>query len=344
MVSVVTELPTLCRPTVWFQNGQVVMLDRRKLPHSKVYVKLRSPEEVATAIERMVIQGAGSIAIAAGYGILLAIYRNRGKRSSQVLEAAKRAAGRMLRTRPTGQELAQVTAEVVEAVRQAINENKDPYTKAYNRLREVENEFRRIAYLCGRKASTLLQDGDTILTHCFPGCALYYMLNEAKKQGKKISVYATETRPYLQGARLTCLTLVEAGYTPTLITDNMVGYLMWKGLVDKVFLAADRIAMDGSIANKIGTYSIAVLAARHKVPFYVLGYEGPDPNTNTWEDMEIEERNPQEVLYCMKARTAPEGVQAYYPAFDITPPELITAIITHKGIYPPCEIAKTVEV
>lgn len=339
-MSVEAEVPTLCKPTVWFQNGKVMMLDRRKLPHKKVYVKLQTPEEVARAIEKMMIQGAGSIAIAAGYGIILALYRSRGSRKDQILKVAEMTAARMLMTRPTGQELSQVIAELMEAVRMAISEGRDPYDEAYRRLKGIEEKYRRIAYQCGRNASTLLQDGDAILTHCFPGCALYYMLSEARKQGKDVQVYATETRPYLQGARLTCLTLKEAGYTPTLITDNMVGYVMWKGLVNKVFLAADRIALDGSIANKIGTYTIAVLAARHKMPFYVLGYEGPDPKTRTWKDMRIEERNPKEVLQCMEVRTAPEGVQAYYPAFDITPPQLITAIITHKGIYKPSQMAQ----
>jgi len=267
------ELPTLCRPTVWFEEDKVLMLDRRTLPDNISYIELHNYEEVAKAIEDMVIQGAGSIAIAAGYGIVLTIAQNLDKSPDKILEIVKKAARRLESTRPTGPHIKRITNLLVSKCEEVLNIGGDVLEEVKRTLQGIVNERRITAELCGKYAAELLVDGDTILTHCFPGPALVYMLLAAKKEGKKVKVFATETRPYLQGARLTCFTLLEAGFDTTLITDNMVGYCMWKGLIKKVFVAADRIALDGSIANKVGTYIIALAAFHNDVPFYVLGYK-----------------------------------------------------------------------
>jgi methylthioribose-1-phosphate isomerase len=193
-----------------------------------------------------------------------------------------------------------------------------------------------VAEACGRHAAAILADGETILTHCFAGAALNWMLYVAHvEQGKHLHLYANETRPYLQGARLTTQQAHEIGIRVTLLTDNMAGFCFSRGMFTTYITAADRIALDGSIANKVGTYQYAVLAARHNVPFYVLGYDGPDPNTPTGADIPIEERDPSDVLRCGNIATAPPGVAAYYPAFDVTPPELVTAIVTERGVFAP---------
>ncbi len=330
-----TEPPTLCRPTVWLERDEVVMLDRRRFPEERTYVRLKSPEEVAKAIEDMVIQGAGSIGLAAGYGVLLAIKKAAEKSGEDLLRDVEAAGHRLIATRPTGRHIREIVEMLLGEVKRALEEGGDPFELASRALSAEEERMRRTAELCGKNAASLLEDGDTILVHCFPGCALIYMLLEAKKSGKEIRVFCTETRPYLQGARLTATTLMEMGIRPTLITDGMTAYCLWRGLIDKVFVAADRIALDGSIANKVGTYAIALAAFHSGVPFYVLGYEGPDPTTKRGIDIPIEERNPSELFSIGGVRIAPEGISGYYPAFDVTPPEFISAIITDKGIYPP---------
>jgi len=329
------ELPTLCRPTVWLEGDDVVMLDRRRFPEERVYIRLKSPEEVARAIEDMVIQGAGSIGLAAGYGVLLAIKRAVKKSREDLLRDVKAAGRRLIATRPTGRHIREIVEMLLNEVRRALEEGRDPFELASRALLAEEERMRRTAELCGKNATSLLENGDTILVHCFPGCALIHMLLEARRSGKEIKVFCTETRPYLQGARLTATTLMEMGVRPTLITDGMTAYCLWKGLIDNVFVAADRIALDGSIANKVGTYAIALAAFHSGVPFYVLGYEGPDPTTKRGIDIPIEERDPSELFSIRGVRIAPEGVDGYYPAFDVTPPEFISAIVTDKGIYPP---------
>ncbi|HEY1014096.1 MAG TPA: eIF-2B alpha/beta/delta-like protein, partial [Herpetosiphonaceae bacterium] len=194
----------------------------------------------------------------------------------------------------------------------------------------------RVAERCGARAAEFLTDGDTILTVCYPGAAFNWMIyTAAVVQGKQIAVMPTETRPYGQGIRLTASQAHEIGVPVTVITDNMPGFCFAKGMISVYVTAADRIAMDGSIANKIGTYQNAVLARRHGVPFYVLGYDGPERGTPDGTAIPIEERDGEEVLRHNGVRLAPEGVRGYYPAFDVTPPELVSAIVTDRGVYRP---------
>jgi methylthioribose-1-phosphate isomerase len=189
----------------------------------------------------------------------------------------------------------------------------------------------------GRVGASVLKDGDTILTHCWPETTLIYTLMEALSQGKSLKAYTGETRPYLQGARLTAAALRDLGIPVTVITDNMPGFLLSQGKIDVFFAGSDRTTMDGHVINKVGTLQIAICAKEYGVPFYAFAY-GPDPQALRPEDVVIEERNPEEVLSLRGIPTAAPGVFGYYPAFDITPPKFITGIITDRGIFPPDKI------
>jgi methylthioribose-1-phosphate isomerase len=240
--------------TVWLDNDKVVMLDRRKLPEKIEYLVFNDYEEVARAIEDMVIQGAPPIAFAAGYGLALTAIKNRGLSNEMLKSELERAAARLKNTRPTGSDLFSVLDESLKVAYKAMEGGEDVGNAIADYIRGLIKRADDIARKCGKNAASLIDDGDTILTHCYAGSALVYMFLEAKSQGKRVKAIATETRPYLQGARLTSSTLKEIGIPVTLITDNMVAYCMWKGMVQKFFTAADRIALDGSIANKVGTY------------------------------------------------------------------------------------------
>ncbi|MGB9762441.1 MAG: s-methyl-5-thioribose-1-phosphate isomerase [Minisyncoccia bacterium] len=314
----------------------VLILDRRKLPEKIEYIKCYTSEDVAKAIEDMVIQGAIPIAYAAGYGMALSLVNyNKKEDKLKILETV---AQKMKNTRPTGSILFKVVDKLLQIGKEALQKNEDPEIAIVNEVKKMILEEQEIARKCGINASKLLDNDDTILTHCLPGPALYYMLEEARNQNKNIKVFSTETRPYLQGARLTAYILKESGFNVTLITDNMVAYCMWKGIIKKYFTAADRIALDGSIANKVGTYLYALIAHTHNVPYFVLGYSGPDKNTPTYKDIPIEERDPNELFYLKGIRIAPEGINGYYPAFDIVPSKYISSIITDRGIFSPYEM------
>ncbi|MCD6514269.1 MAG: s-methyl-5-thioribose-1-phosphate isomerase [Candidatus Odinarchaeota archaeon] len=337
------QMPTLLKRTVWYEDGIVKMLDRRQLPDKIIYLELSTYEEVAKAIEDMAIQGATAIARAAGYGMVLAVEKNMNKPIDDFKKALDKAAARLKQTRPTGSELVPLVDKMYKMAIESLEKGEDVIDKMVHFLISHWANILKIGMLTGQNASKLIDDGDTVLTHCWGGPAVAFMLLEAIKQGKQVKVVNTETRPYLQGARLTSLTLKECNIKSTLVTDNMPGYLMWKGIIKKVFTAADRIALDGSIANKIGTYLYAIAARHNGVPFYILGYEGPDPNTPTINDIPIEERNPEEIFYIRGIRVAPEGINGYYPAFDIVPPKYIDAIITWNGIYPPQNIREALK-
>ncbi|NOX63158.1 MAG: S-methyl-5-thioribose-1-phosphate isomerase [Chloroflexi bacterium] len=304
----------------------VVLLNRAKYPHEREYVFCRSVEEVARAIETMIVQGGPPLAYAAGLGLAL----------SDVNESAYRAAAaRLLATRPTADDLHHIIPAALQRALQALAAGEDAKAAILHFVNGEIERGNRVSRQCGAHAAELLDDGDQVLTHCIAGAALCWMLWIAKHQGKTIHLIATETRPYLQGARLTAQCAVELGVECTLITDGMPAHLMSQGMVDKFICAADRITLDGHITNKVGTFQMAIAAHYHGVPFYVLGYDGPDPDTESAEGIEIEWRDGREVLYCAGRRSAVEGVKALYPAFDITPPHLISAIVTDRGVFPP---------
>ncbi|HOF06238.1 MAG TPA: s-methyl-5-thioribose-1-phosphate isomerase [Syntrophales bacterium] len=309
----------------------LIIIDRRKLPRSEAEVYCTDHVEVARAIEQMMVQGAGDIAITAGYGLYLAAREMERQQGDRNMAFLKHAADRLCATRPTGYHLAVLMGKLLERVRQHPDGRASEIILAA--LKKSLARQREISQATGRQAETILETGDTVLTHCFAGAGLLYMFRYARENGKEIKALCTETRPYLQGARLTAWSLSEMGIETTLITDNMAAWCMSRGMIDKVFTAADRIALDGAAANKVGTLQLAICARHFGIPFYILGYGGPDRRTLRGSDIPIEERDPREVLEFQGTPITGERVRAYYPAFDVTPPELITAIVTREGIY-----------
>ncbi len=325
--------------SVFLQDHTLVMVDRRYLPWKEAKVIASNFEEVAQAIEQMVVQGAGDIAITAGYGLYLA-----AREAEQVVdsnpELAKKsvlaAQQRLINTRPTGFHLAALLNKLTNLMDWTRNRWSDQLLQT---IETIIDRQQNIARLTGRWAAELLDDGDQILTHCFPGAALLYMLITAQEQNKNVNVVCSETRPYLQGARLTAWSVAELEIPVTLITDSMAAYCMSRGMISKVFAAADRIALDGTVANKIGTFQLAIVAQYHELPFYILGYGGPDRNCFKGEDILIEERDPKEILMFNGVNISSDKVKGYYPAFDLTPPGLLSGIVTDRGIIAPGEVA-----
>ena len=314
---------------VYLEGAKLVMIDRRKIPREVVPVIADNYEDVARAIENMVIQGAGDIAITAGFGLYLAALELEKTEGVLDIDKLAHAAARLRATRPTGYHL----AALLDRIMGRLKEDDLPVSEEIlNFLNGVLVRQKEISQDTGRYGETLLESGDTILTHCFAGPGLLYMLQYAQENGKDIKVICTETRPYLQGARLTAWSVSELGLDTTLITDNMAAHFMSRGVIDKVFTAADRIAMDGTVANKVGTLQLAISAGYYNIPFYILGYGGPDRRTLKGDDIPIEERDPKEVLEFQGIPISGSDVHAYYPAFDLTPADLITGVITRTGV------------
>lgn len=326
--------------TLKYEDNRVLMLDRRQFPEREVWQRYSTYEEVASAIEDMVIQGAGSVAFAACFGLALAAHCYSSLDEAEFEKNLVKAAGRLKATRPTSEYMIPLVDKMFQVAVEAHAKGPDPAEAVVRKTEQLMDDDDQLTLKCGLHASHLIDDGDGILTHCYPGGALLYMLDYARQQGKQVRVYCSETRPYLQGARLTAASVHKLGIPATIVTDNMGAFLMAQGKIQKFITACDRITMDGHIANKVGTYQYAICANYHRVPFIVLGYDGPQTNTLSAGDVEIEERNPEEVLYCRGVRTGAPGVEGYYPAFDITPPTLIGAIVTDRGVFSPLEIGR----
>jgi len=316
---------------VFLEGEALVVIDRRRLPGEIVRLRCPDHEAVARAIEEMAVQGAGDIAITAGFGLYLAARKSERGGAPRGEEMLRNAAERLIATRPTGYHLAALVNKLLRRVGEAGEARPASEVILASLRRSLESQ-RRISEDTGRHAETLLASGDRILTHCFAGPALLYMLRFARENGKDVRVICTETRPYLQGARLTAWSVSELGIDTTLITDNMAAHCMSKGMVSKVFAAADRVAMDGVVANKVGTLQLAICADYFKIPFYILAYGGPDARTLRGADIPIEERDPREVLEFRGTPVSGPAVKGFYPAFDLTPAELVTGIVTAKGI------------
>ncbi|KXA90659.1 hypothetical protein AKJ62_00345 [candidate division MSBL1 archaeon SCGC-AAA259D14] len=340
------ELPLLVdlHKNVFFDEEQnkVVILDRRKLPDEITYHECENYEEVAAAIEKMVTQSLG-VSPAAGYGIVIAAHQIRGKDRSEKRKYISKAVERIKNTRPTQTSLHHLMDEMLKIAEEKIVDDGKLFEAMRKKAHNWTEKLMEISRKLGKHASEVIEDEDTILTHCYGGPAIYFMGDYAREQGKEIEYFCTETRPYLQGARLTTFALSRGGFPTTLITDGMSAYCMEKGLIDKFITGADRISMDGGVANKIGTYQIALAAREYDIPFYAHSYTGPDPDTPTYKDVEIEMRDPKEITQIRGIRIAPEEIDAFYPAFDCTPPELVKGVVTEKGIYPPVEVSSYFE-
>jgi methylthioribose-1-phosphate isomerase len=332
-------------PTIEWRKDRVVMIDQRKLPEEEVYVECTDYNQVAEAVEKMIIRGAPAIGIAAAYGVALGLLRIESKKN--LAEEFDRIYLRLEKTRPTARNL----FWALERMKKTFEKNKGLSLvklkqKMVQEAADIEREDLETNKKIGVWGKDLLKDGQSVLTHCNAGLlgtagfgTALGVVRTAFQEGKKIQVYADETRPLLQGARLTCWELDRENIPVTLITDNTAGFLMQKGMISVVMTGADRIARNGDTANKIGTYTIAVLAKEHSLPFYVAAPSNTiDFNLAEGRDIPIEERDPREVREIGgRCLTLPQ-VKVQNPAFDITPARYISAIITEKGIvYPPYE-------
>jgi len=317
--------------SAWLEDETLVIVDETALPDKLVYIRANDYKDAVKAIKEMRTRAVGQV-YTTYYAMLLTAMKNRQLPPKELLEVLKKAATEIGNARPTFP-LAKMANSVYEYAEEAYKNGKDVVTAVENFVNRVLNEREEKLMKIVRYAADLVKDGDTILTHCNISGILVLIARECRSQGKKIKIIATETRPYLQGARLTAWELHQDGFPVTLITDNAVAYVMWKKMVNLVIVGADRAAMNGDIANKIGTYQIAMAAFEHNIPFYVIA--GIDPKINTGKEIVIEERDPNEVLYFRNCRIAPEGINAYYPAFDVTPAKFISGLITSEGVLSP---------
>lgn len=329
--------------TIEWREGKVILINQQNLPGKLEFIETSSPKRIAKAIRAMEIRGAPAIGAAAALALALTAYHTKARNREELMKELIRVAETLRKTRPTARNLfwaieriigkAKETEGEVNQIREAI------ISEALKILMEDEETNRKI----GENGAQLIEDGDTILTYCNAGslACVYYgtalgVIRTAWKQGKKVKVIAPETRPKLQGARLTTFELKMDGIPVTLITDNSIGLLMQMGAIDKVIVGADRILGDGTTYNKIGTYTIAILARHHGIPFYVAAPKSTFDLKSTRKQVEIERRNPSEVTEICGCKITPEGINVINYAFDMTPPELITAIITEDEIiYPP---------
>lgn len=317
------------------------ILNQTKLPVTIIYSDATTYEEVAEAIEKMEVRGAPAIGAAAAYGYALGAIRYNGDRIG-LQEHMNEVKERLTKTRPTAVNLFWALRRMEDRLRDLYEvEDLDEIRKALVAEAEsIAEDDRRVNHLIGEQGNPIVPEEANILTHCNAGAlaTVEYgtalgVIRAAYQAGKKIRVYADETRPFLQGARLTTFELMKENIPVTLIADNMAGYLMQQGKIDLVIVGADRIAANGDTANKIGTYSIAVLAHAHGIPFYIAAPTSTiDLKVASGQEIPIEERNPQELRELFGVQTAPAEVPVYNPAFDVTPAKYITGIITEKGI------------
>jgi methylthioribose-1-phosphate isomerase len=333
-------------PTIDRQDDVIVMVDQRKLPAQEVYVRCRSAQEVAKAIRTMVIRGAPAIGVAAAWGLALGVRRSTAKGTRQLAVEFQKMCDMMAATRPTAVNLFWAIDRMKRAFAEGAQAGESPEELAARLDREAQQIHDEDVASCramGLHGAEMLTDGARVLTHCNAGAlatagygSALGVIRAAVESGKKIAVFADETRPFLQGSRLTAWELVRDGINTTVITESMAGPLMRAGEIDAVVVGADRIAANGDTANKIGTYTVAVLAHEHKIPFYVAApLSTIDLETPDGDKIPIEERDQREVSHLGSARLTPIGAHIRNPAFDVTPHRYITGIITEKGIFRP---------
>jgi methylthioribose-1-phosphate isomerase len=324
-----------------WQNGTVLTPDQTKLPLQEVTLQITTVEQMAEAIKVLRIRGAPLLGAAAGFGVALAAYHSKAKTKQALLAELETAGAYIKSQRPTAVNLFWGTDRVLNRARNVLGGIEEVKEAVIEEAQKIADEDAANNHKMGKNGAVLIADGDTILTHCNAGelCAVEYgtalgVVRAAWEEGKKIKVIADETRPLLQGARLTAYELKRDGIPVTLITDNMAGYVMSKGLVQKVIVGADRIVQD-AVFNKIGTYGVAMLAHEHKIPFYVAAPTSTFDLAHKASDITIEERNPEEVTHIGNVQIAPNGVNVMNPAFDATPLKYVSAIISEKQVYYP---------
>jgi methylthioribose-1-phosphate isomerase len=321
-----------------WENGTVITPDQTKLPLEEVTLKITTVEQMCEAVKVLRVRGAPLLGAAAGFGVAIAAYHSKATNREQLISELQVAAEKIKSQRPTAVNLhwgADRIFNKAKTTQGSVQEVKDAVLAEAQAIADEDAAQNRAI---GKLGAALIKDGDTVLTHCNAGelCAVEYgtalaPIRTAVAEGKKVKVIADETRPLLQGARLTTYELMRDHIPVTLITDNMAAYVMSKGLVDLVIVGADRIVQD-AVFNKIGTYGVAILAKEHGIFFYVVVPTSTFDLTRKAAEVEIEERKPEEVTHVGCQQTAPNGVAVYNPAFDATPLRYVAGIITEKGI------------
>ena len=316
----------------WYEDGAVRILDRRIYPIEVNKVECRTHLEVAEAIKDMVTQSAGPY-VAASMGMALAAYECRGKSEAEQLAHLENAARTISNARPTTTwRMSKITESCIAAAKEEFAKGSDDASEAI-RAFSIEQNNERYAGMAivGKYLAELFPDHGAIMTQCFAETIVGMMLKEARIQGKDIRIFCPETRPFFQGSRLTSTVCHDMGFDTTVITDNMPAAVMKNEGIDLFTSAADVICVDGHVINKVGTYQIAIAAKYHGIPYYVSGT--PDHGHQTVDSVRIEFRDPDEVLQAMGTPTANQEVKGYYPAFDITPPELVSGVVTDQGVF-----------
>ena len=324
--------------TLQWLDGRLRLLDQTRLPGEEVYLDLQSYSDLASAIKELKVRGAPAIGVAAAYGVVLGAAKIRARTKGDFVVQLEVVLQTLASTRPTAVNLFWALDRMRRvAEKSKLSEVRDALLAEAQRL---EAEDVQANHRLGEAGAELIEDGFTVLTHCNAGALATVehgtalgVLRSAREKGKQVQVYASETRPLLQGARLTAWELIRDGFPVTLITDNMAGHFLSRGAIDCVIVGADRVAANGDVANKIGTYSLAVLAMENGVPFYVAAPTSTiDLSLPSGAHIPIEERAPDEVTQFRGVTVAPVGVKVANPAFDVTPHQYISAIITEKGV------------
>jgi len=328
--------------TIEFMNNKIRIIDQRKLPDRLQYIDLSTKKQVCDAIKTLAVRGAPAIGVCAAYGLYISICKKSYKDRKIFFKQLNKNAKLMISSRPTAVNL----SWAVKRLMQKAIDNKQSGIADIKKIlfAEAEKIHKQDQDMCirmGKFGAKLIRHRDSILTHCNAGALATSGIGTAlapmyiaKSEAKKIKVYADETRPLLQGARITAWELKKAGIDVTLICDNMAASLMHSKKINKIMVGADRIAANGDFANKIGTYSLAVLAKVHNIPFYVVAPTSTfDFNLKTGSQIPIEQRDPDEVRKIKTVYTADKNVNVYNPAFDVTPHYLVTAFVTDKGIF-----------
>jgi methylthioribose-1-phosphate isomerase len=325
--------------TIEWCNGTVITIDQTRLPHETITLKIKTIEEMVEAIKNMRIRGAPLLGAATAFALALTAYHSKANSTGKVLAELESSAKTLKSTRPTAVNLFWAADRILSKARGFSGNAEELKSLIVQEAQKIADEDAEANLAIGKNGAQLIEDGDVVLTHCNAGelATVEYgtalgVIRAAWKQGKKIKVIATETRPLLQGARLTAYELKRDGIPVTLITDDMVGYVMHKRLVNKVVVGADRIVQD-AVINKIGTFTVAVVAHEHGVPFYVAAPKSTFDLTRKAADVIIEERDPAEVTHVGSQQIATSGVRVLNPAFDITPLKYVSAIICESVIY-----------
>ncbi|MGI0022772.1 MAG: S-methyl-5-thioribose-1-phosphate isomerase [Nitrososphaeraceae archaeon] len=337
MVKKSTKIHSSLRTVEW-KNNRVVMIDQTKLPNKLVFVEYSDFQEIANAIKTLVVRGAPAIGVSGAFGLVLAALQSNGTTKEELIEDLEKAKKILFETRPTAVNL-QWGLETIMKVANKGNNVSEIKESVVQTAKKMAEDDVQINMTMGKHGSELFNDNDTIMTHCNAGAlaTVAYgtalgVIRATRDSGKNIKVIATETRPVQQGSRLTAFELKHDGIDVSLIPDTAVGYSMAQGLVNKVIVGADRILRTGHVYNKIGTYQVATMAKQHGIPFYVAAPLSTFDLQSNPEDVIIEQRNGSEVTGIGDKKTAPDGINVINPAFDMTPPELISGIITEKGI------------